>query len=105
MQHELRHAPRVSLDVEVNFAARAIAHTKDLSSGGLCLITEEPLKVGKILSLSFTLPGQSDRLNCFGKVQWSRPGGEGNHENGISFWDATPEVQKLVTGYLSQGVM
>jgi len=91
--------------MEVNFAARAIAHAKDLSSGGLCLITEEPLIVGRILSLSFTLPGQTDRLTCFGKVQWSRAGAVGIHENGISFWDATPEVQKLVTDYLSQRVV
>jgi Tfp pilus assembly protein PilZ len=102
MPNDKRLSPRVTLDVQVNYASRAIAHAKDISQGGICLVTEEPLTKGKIFSLSFNLPGQDRSLNCFGKVMWSRPASSNLHENGISFWDIDSKIQKLITEYLSR---
>lgn len=104
MNHDQRRAPRVSLDVQVNFASRAIAHSKDISEGGICLITETPMTVGKIYTLAFTLPGESRELQIFGKVAWVRPAGASHQENGITFWDVDPSVKKLVTTFLNHGI-
>ncbi len=104
MQENQRSAPRVSLDVKVNCATRAIAHSKDISEGGICLITEEPMTMGKIFTLGFTLPGESAKIQLFGKVAWTRPAGANHHENGISFWDVDPTVGERVTSFLSKEI-
>lgn len=101
MSIDNRQAPRVSLDVQVNFSTSAIAHAKNISEGGICLITELPLTVGKIFTLSFTFPGEDKPVQTYGKVVWSRPATEHFHENGVSFFDIEPAVQKRVLHYLS----
>ena len=53
MAGDQRRAPRVPIDVRVNYDFDAIAHTKDISEGGICLITEHPLTEGKMISLVF----------------------------------------------------
>ena len=104
MNQDQRRTPRVSLDVQVNYATRAIAHSKDISKGGICLITENPMTIGKIYTLAFTLPGEDRELQIFGKVAWSRPAGSSHHENGITFWDVDPSVKKLVTTFLDHEI-
>ena len=84
----------------VNYAVRAIAHSKDISDGGLCLITEEPLIVGKIYTLAFTLPGETQEFQIYGKVAWSRKATTHHHENGISFWEIAAGVKSRLTAYL-----
>ena len=102
MDDDKRRAPRVSLDVQVNYSARAIAHSKDISESGICLITEEAMTAGKIYTLVFTLPGEDQQLQIFGKVAWSRQAGASHHENGMCFWDVDPKIQKRVMSYLAR---
>jgi len=42
----------------------------DLSSGGLFLQTEYPLRVGESLILRFNLPGQDKTISCDSRVAW-----------------------------------
>ncbi|WP_455382826.1 PilZ domain-containing protein [Salinispira pacifica] len=104
MAQDQRRSPRFSLDVQVNYASRAIAHSKDISEGGVCLITEEPLTIGKIYTLAFRLPGDTDDMQIFGKVVWTRPASANHHENGVSFWDVHPDIRKRVTDFLRSEV-
>ena len=47
----------------------------DLSSGGLYLKTEFPLKVDEQVSLIFSLPGQKKSVACQARIAWVNPEG------------------------------
>lgn len=100
-----RRAPRVPLDVRVNFAFDAIAHTKDISEGGVCIISEEPLEEGKFLNLVFGLPDRDHDVQVIGKVMWSKKSTENFFENGVQFWDISDEAQKEIKDYLRRNAI
>ena len=100
MGEEQRRSPRRSLDVEVNFAFNAIAHTKDISTGGICLITEQKLEENKLFRLNFILPDATEPIELYGKVVWSRPAGEHHHESGISFWKVDAQAAEQLEDFL-----
>ena len=83
---EKREFPRLPLDVRVNFMENAFAKSKDISSGGICLISEEALEDGKIYKLSF--PGiavpkiRYRRHACRGPLVTATPSLEGLAVNG-----------------------
>ena len=79
------------MDVMVNYDVEAIAHTKDIGEGGICLITEEPFEDGRMLDLVFLFPDYPEKIECFGKVVWSRQATEHLWENGVSIWEITEE--------------
>ena len=104
MSDEHRQWPRRSLDVKVNYDFNAIAHVKDISFGGICLITDQQLPEGKMFTLQFTFPNDLEPVELHGRVQWSRPGGEHLFENGMSFWRVDAETEKRLIDYLNEPV-
>ncbi len=96
---EKRKSPRLPLDVQVNFQEKGFAKSKDISSGGICLITEEALEEKKIYKLAFSFPGETDQLECFGKVMWTRQATKHMSESGLSFWDIGKNLQKKIDTY------
>ena len=102
MPDNRRVFPRVSLDVVVNCGQSAIAHSRDISEGGLCLIVDRPMEEGKMLHLSFTLPGQTGKIDGFGKIVWSRKALTQHHLVGVQFWDVHDQDKKSILDYLSQ---
>jgi len=104
MGEEKRRAPRAPLDVRVNFSFNAFAYAKDISEGGICLITESALEMNQILNLSFLLPEREAALQCFGKVTWSRQATEHFHESGISFWDIKDSDRAAIGDYVRSAV-
>ena len=82
------------------------ALTKDVSAGGVCLVTEELLKPGTQLGVEIKLPDREAPVTFTGEVVWSKPiGGSGkSYENptaeiGVKFVDIDPNDQKLVMLY------
>ena len=105
MGEEKRRNPRVPLDVRVNCTFNAIAYAKDISEGGICLITESALEMNRILTLSFLLPEHEEALQCFGKVMWSRQATEHLFETGISFWDIKKECKEAIADYVRSAMV
>jgi c-di-GMP-binding flagellar brake protein YcgR len=99
-----RRAPRVPLDVTVNCGASAIAHTKDISAGGLCLIINEPIEAGKMIHLTFGLPGQTKTITGFAKVAWCRKASTQYYSAGLEFWDIDESAKQAILAYLNQHV-
>ena len=87
MNTEKRRLPRLPLDVEVNYLGKAFAHSKDISEGGLCLISEEALKPGDFITLLFHLPPDGEKISAYGKVMWNKKVSENMFESGVNFWD------------------
>jgi Tfp pilus assembly protein PilZ len=102
MGEEQRRSPRRSLDVEVNFAFNAIAHTKDISAGGICLITDRELEETKLFRLNFFLPDEAEPVELYGKVVWSRPAGEHHYESGVSFWKVDSVTTERLESFLKE---
>jgi c-di-GMP-binding flagellar brake protein YcgR len=52
-------------------------HTLDVSLGGLCIVTDQPLREGSILSLEITIPDAPKALKAMAEVVWSSETGGG----------------------------
>jgi PilZ domain len=98
MKEEKRCLPRLPLDVEVNCSGRAIARSKDISEGGLCLISDEELKMDVYITLLFHIPPNDELVNAYGKVMWYKKVSEHLFETGINFWDIDEtDLEKIKT--------
>lgn len=104
MSDNRRSSPRAPLDVTVNCGTQAIAHTKDISEGGLCLITSEPLDQGKMIHLAFGLPGQTGTVTAFAKVAWSRKASTQYYSAGLEFWQIDETAKRAILTYLNRTV-
>lgn len=102
MGQEQRRHPRRSLDVKVNYAYNAIAHAKDISFGGICLITDQQMEEKKMYTLQFTFPGEESPIALHGKVAWTRKSGEHHFENGITFWRVDKSAEEKLVDYLKK---
>jgi c-di-GMP-binding flagellar brake protein YcgR len=90
-----RKFPRLPLDVEVNFQKNAIARSKDISEGGLCIIAEDEYEVNKINTMVFTLPS-GEKIKTMGKIVRARQASEHLFEYGVEFWDIEDEDSKTI---------
>lgn len=66
--------------------------TKDISAGGVCLVTHEQLKSGTILAMEIKFLPAEDPVLAAGRVVWSKesslglsPAGHKRFDNGIEF--------------------
>ena len=100
MAENQRCSPRIVLDVRVNYDFNAIAHSKDISEGGICLITEQSVEEQKMLNLVFQLPARFRPIESVGKVMWCRKAIEYLFEIGVSFWDIKDAEYMEIKKYL-----
>jgi len=111
---ERRKFPRLDLNVEVNWkrnsaspsvSAGNIANTKNISAGGVCLISDECLNVGQGLSLEIKLPGNRI-INAEGRVVWTDQfeiiGGkyEKKYGVGVEFVDIKDEIRTEINKFI-----
>ncbi|MDP9003119.1 MAG: PilZ domain-containing protein [Myxococcota bacterium] len=76
---ELRSHPRVPFDGPVEFVVKGstepiAGRCRDISLGGMYVLTSHPLAFGVELVVHVTLPGQKARLAMPAVVRWSRVG-------------------------------
>jgi type IV pilus assembly protein PilZ len=76
---ELRRHQRAPLDVALEFVAkgsteRASGRARDISVGGMFVVTDTPLPFGADLVVHLTLPGQRSPFALPGVVRWSKNG-------------------------------
>jgi c-di-GMP-binding flagellar brake protein YcgR len=76
---ELRRHNRAPLDCALEFVAKGgrepvRGHARDISLGGMFVVTETPLAFGVELVVHVTLPGQKAPFALPAVVRWSRTG-------------------------------
>ena len=78
IREERRKSPRASCGAEVEYVimdhARSTTFTtgsKNVGSGGICIIVFEQLEVGDVLGLKFSIPGLSTSILAKGVVIWT----------------------------------
>ncbi len=93
---ERRKFPRLNLSVDVEYSvigkeqySKSEGVTKNISSGGICVIVYEKIDIGDILSLIINLPAGERPIQTEGRVVWI--GDFILSEDKRSSWDAGVE--------------
>lgn len=78
---ELRRTPRAPIDTAVEFTPKGgkvvQGRARDISLGGMFVVTEAPATFNGEVSVSITLPGQKSAIVLPGVVRWVGNGGMG----------------------------
>ena len=110
---ERRRFPRLNLDTEIIYrvldqveAELYTTGSKNISSGGLCIIVIERLERGAVLSLRFSLPDLNKIITAKGRVMWIKELCIGNkkagdfYEAGIEFMEIAQVDRKRIKEYV-----
>jgi hypothetical protein len=115
----MRAFPRLDLSCDIQYSyvgggmpqgdekANVLSKSKDLSQGGICMMSTTPLVKGTILSLKFKLHSSDKVLNVIGKVVWTQAFSIGNqmgYDNGIEFIKVSDEDKKIIDKFLEKGL-
>jgi len=67
---------RIPLEVPVQLRIDELSHaavTKNISGGGVFVATMRSLPIGIRVTVTLTIPGDSDPVEALAEVRWSRP--------------------------------
>jgi len=107
-----RRFPRFNLLVDVAVTKRAsseqeqILSTKNISQGGVCLISTEKSNMGDLMDLKIRLPGVKDEIKTIGKITWIKELSLGpiqkipRFEIGLEFIGLNDPTFQLINKYL-----
>ena len=77
----------------------SVGSVMNLSEGGVCFRTEEPLGVGTPLSIQFNFPWESTPT-IRGTVQWQKDAGSGVQECGVVFETVDQPTRELINQFV-----
>ncbi|MGE5309311.1 MAG: PilZ domain-containing protein [Deltaproteobacteria bacterium] len=111
---ERRQFPRFNLQVDVAVtrlddlgANDPALKTRNVSRGGVCLISYEPLEASEIIHLEINLPAETESLKVNGRVAWVKEFSIGDdpkvgkrYDVGVEFIDVDEETLDILTNYL-----
>ena len=69
LRTEQRGTPRITTRITVE----AVGPTLNISAGGMCILTADPLSEGAKPTLTFLLPDDLAPVICKGRIAWCRP--------------------------------
>jgi uncharacterized protein (TIGR02266 family) len=100
---ELRRYERAPLDVNLEFTTkgsdnRIAGRAKDISLGGMFVLTAQPPAFGAEVIIQVTLPGQKAPFALPGVVRWCRPDGMG-----VQFGNLGARETHAITELTAQG--
>ncbi|MCX7927506.1 MAG: PilZ domain-containing protein [Candidatus Omnitrophica bacterium] len=111
-EQERRRFARFNILVEAKVSKRQegapekILNTKNISQGGVCIISTEPYSLGELLNLKLHLPDVDEEITAIGKVVWIKPlesisGSEiKRYELGLEFIGINDETFQRIQKYL-----
>lgn len=116
MFEERRRFPRIEAELLVRYKVlktsdqKQEATTKNLSAGGICLVSRERFKPGTVLALDIQFPKSDKPLLAGGKVIWSdksrlgpSPAGHQRFDNGVEFVEISAgDRQRIIEHINSQ---
>jgi len=77
------------------------AQMKNISLGGLCLQSNQSLKIGNMVCVNFILNEQDKKVDTFCEVRWCKRVIDG-FLAGLSFITLTKEEQENINNFISQ---
>jgi uncharacterized protein (TIGR02266 family) len=80
--------------------------TQDISTGGLFVATHRLRQVGDHVTVTFTLPGRTERIAVETEVRWIRslpnPSADAPIGMGLRFLNLRPEARQAIATFLRQ---
>jgi c-di-GMP-binding flagellar brake protein YcgR len=110
--HERRETVRLFQGLEVRYRVKEHAHAntpghgRDISTGGVRLVTHERISQGSALAVEITLPGRKEAFAADGEVVWTKelpsqdPEGRRVFEVGLQFIDLKPKDENFLSDYI-----
>lgn len=104
-----RRYPRIDMKGTVRYRVPenmdiSMASIKNVSGGGLCLLTEHDIMEGATLTLEFLLPGSQKPIIALGEVRWIErvdpPIGKFGFRIGVQFLKIDDEKQNALTDFV-----
>lgn len=109
--NDLRKFPRLEVKGSVKYRIPgnmdiSIASLKNISAGGLCLLSTVDIAEGARINLEFGLPGDMNPVMAIGEVRWSEkiepPAGRFTHRLGILFIEISGAKKQRITDFVVQ---
>ncbi|HTF96361.1 MAG TPA: PilZ domain-containing protein [Cellvibrio sp.] len=83
MRSYIRHPTSIPIQVSTSGEATSSVNICNLSAGGLCFVTDQPVKVGAVVD--FEIPVTKPDYHGRGVIVWRREQGEKQFEVGVRF--------------------
>ena len=99
MLNEQRIFHRLSLHVPVIIDDKEKAEMKNISVGGLCLVTRRSINTGSSVGIKFTIPG-NEKFKSRGYIIWSHEKSENEYECGLEFENLTVNNYEIIRKYI-----
>jgi uncharacterized protein (TIGR02266 family) len=106
---ERRSEPRIELEVEVGMETDHNFYTgltQDISTGGLFIATSVLYRIGEVIRVRFSLPGQPQPITADGEVRWVRDPRamktDAPEGVGLRFVALSPEAKQDIGEFLSR---
>lgn len=99
MLNEQRIFRRLSLHVPVIIDDKEKAEMKNISVGGLCLITRQSIHKGSTVGVKFTIPS-NEEFKSRGYIIWSYKKSENEYECGLEFENLTVNNYEMIRKYI-----
>ena len=97
--------PRIPKTLPVVFqqgASWVKAYARDISRGGLYVVTESPFRRGDRFTLRLQLPGQEEKMNLSCEVAWTRKEeGRAGTGMGVKFLEMPAEHEALLKPFVT----
>ncbi len=111
LTEERRRFIRLNINADIKFSiiphgsAEYQSKTKDIGAGGICLMSDLPLKNSDILKLEIFLPEDPPSVHAIGKVVWVKPFSIADEKSvrfdaGVTFTEITEPDRKKINKYV-----
>jgi hypothetical protein len=83
------------------------ALTVNISGGGICFESGEPVEPGSLVAIELTLPEFESAVVSLGRAVWCEELGEGRFQVGMEFWWigwGDDGAQKAISGYIKDAL-
>ena len=101
MQPERRCYPRKKLEASVDYSSENKADAKDISTGGICIVTEDVMSKGTVLFLVIPI-NSNGAVHAIGEVIWSKKVSEKRFEIGIEFLSLNDVSKQKISFYVNR---
>ncbi|MFA5271561.1 MAG: PilZ domain-containing protein [Candidatus Omnitrophota bacterium] len=110
---ERRKFPRLSISTNVKYSVVKINSLSDdipmknISAAGICIVADEDLQLGTVLSLSVYLPDNDAPIYTKGRVVWKSEfkigyGSKSSYDIGVEFLEIDEEDKQKIFQYVSK---
>jgi c-di-GMP-binding flagellar brake protein YcgR len=96
----------VSINVEYDISTHQVwveSESKNISAGGICLLTRQSIKPGTYIKLKFKMPDTAQYVQVTGEIMWNQKyiiNNEEYYDNGIKFVAINDRDRELIGKYI-----